>query len=746
MSRRERQRRRRRHQGGAARITFISLGVVAGALAIAAIGFVGWILSVANSGPDLASLQPQDKGGTSIVFDADGKRLGAIQADVLRTEIPSKAIPQVMKDATVAIEDRRFFEHKGVDLEGIVRAAIKNVESGGDNVQGGSTLTMQLVRNLYTGEYGRSGIEGYKRKIREARLARDLEDLHPGAGGKRWILTKYINSVPYGTVGGQEAIGVSAAARTFFDKSASKLELHEAALLAGLPQAPSLYNPFQNPERARARRDDVLRRMADEGYISRDQAVEAIGRELGVKRSRFYTTREEQYFFDYVRAELVKEYGLDKVRQGGLRVYTTVDRDLQRKARKALQDATAGRDREAAIVSVDPRNGRILAMATSAKYGDFKFNLAAQGKYQPGSTFKIMGLMAAVRRGVDPDSTSYTSMPLKFNDPEYGPIDVSTYSRTYIGRANLVKATLTSDNSIYQQLALDVGPDEVVRAAKDMGVKTKLDGYPSEILGGLTRGVSPLEMANAYATIASGGFRNRVTAITKVCLPLGGQKFDCESRKPRRHKAFRDGVTAKVTDILEKNMTGGTGRAALIGCPAAGKTGTTDDFTDAWFVGYTPRMSTAVWVGHAEGKRTLGPGSAGGTVAAPIWGSYMKQAKGGFCGDFPPPKEPFQARPFFGKYARTGVKGNKVDQDYSVDQSGARDFERGTGGTPPDDEFYERPREPQSTPAPAPEPEPSPGTEAPTAPPTAGNGVGNGNGNGNGGGNGVGAGGAAPPP
>ncbi|WP_205696287.1 transglycosylase domain-containing protein [Conexibacter sp. SYSU D00693] len=733
MSRRERQRRRRRNQGGPGRILFLSLGVVTALVAIAGLSFVGWIVSVATSGPDLTELKARDKGATSVVFDADGRRLGVIQAPVLRTPIPSSAIPEVMKQATVSIEDRRFFEHKGVDFEGIVRAAFKNLESGGDTVQGGSTLTMQLVRNLYTGDDTRSGIDGFKRKIREARLAEDLEDLHPGAQGKKWILTTYINSVPYGTVGGQEALGVSAAARVFFNKPAGKLELHEAALLAGLPQAPSLYNPFQNPDRARARRNDVLSRMADEGYISHAAANEAASRPLGVQQSGFYTRREERFFFDYVRQQLIDEYGIERVRQGGLRVYTTLDRSKQRAARASIAKAVAGRDRSAAIVTVDPANGHIVAMASSANYGDLEYNLAAQGKYQAGSTFKTMTLMAALRRGVDPNSTSYTSMPLKFNDPEYGPIDVKTYSGSYIGRANLVKATLTSDNSIYQQLALDVGPDQVAQTARDMGIKSKLLGYPAESLGGLRHGVSPLEMANAYATIASGGFRNRATAITKVCFPLGSGKFDCRTRKARRHKAFSDGVTYEATKILEKNVTGGTGTKAQIGCPAAGKTGTTDDFTDAWFVGYTPRLATAVWVGHAKDKRTLGPGSAGGEVAAPIWGDYMKTAHGKFCGQFPKPTEPFKARPFFGKYARTGVKGNKADRDYRIDPGGATDLERGRDDRAPGDLYEDldgngggnggtggQGTSTPSTPTPTPTPStPTPGTQAPapTAPP-----------------------------
>ncbi|MDX6715690.1 MAG: penicillin-binding protein [Baekduia sp.] len=706
MSRRERQRRRRRNKGGPARPLLLAFGVLVLFAALGVLGAVGWVVSVATSGPSLASIKPQDQGAASVIYSADGHRLGFISTDVLRTPVTGGQIPQVVRNATVAIEDRRFFEHKGVDFEGVVRAAVKNLESKHD-VQGGSTLTMQLIRNLYTKDNVRTGVEGYKRKIREAKLAEELENKHPGRRGKRWILDTYLNNVPYGTVGGKTAVGIQAAARIFFDKPASQLTLAQAALLAGLPQAPSLYNPFFSAQRAQARRDDVLRRMAEQGYITQAAAARAIKQPLGVKKNGYYSKKRESYFYDYVRQQLVDEYGPDKVRAGGMHIYTTLDLKMQQAARKSLDDSLAGTDRSGAIVSVDPRNGDLKAMASTATYGQFKYNLASQGHYAAGSTFKVMVLMTALRKGVNPDTTSYTSMPLKFNDPKWGPIDVQTYSHSYIGRANLVQATLQSDNSIYQQLDLDLGPEEVRKTAVDMGIKTPVDALPAAALGGLTKGVTPLDMANAYATIASGGWRNRVSAVNKVCFPkrLGG--FTCKREKKHRHRAFQDGVTSKATEILEKTVQAGTGTKAQIGCPAAGKTGTVDDFTDAWFVGYTPRLATSVWVGHATDRRTLGPGAAGGEVAAPIWGAYMKTAHGKYCGAFPAPKNPFVSSPFFGKYAKTGVKDNKVDPSSSQkDTNGGSALEtgkaKGTGGSnadgttkyPPDQ--YQTP--PQATP------------------------------------------------
>jgi penicillin-binding protein 1A len=648
MSRRERQRRRARGRGGAHRILFLGLGVLVTGLAIAAIAVVGWIVSVATSGPSLDTRKPINLGATSRVYAADGQRLGFIQADVLRLPIPSTQIPENIKNATVAVEDRRFYHHRGVDFEGVVRAAIKNLESG-DEVQGGSTLTMQLVRNLYTGERSRT----FKRKIREAKLAEDLENRHPGRAGKQWILNKYLNSVPYGTVGGQTAVGIQAAARTFFDKPASELKVQEAALLAGLPQAPSEYNPFLAAQKALARRNDVLQRMADQGYIKQVTADRTKAMPLGVQSSRYFTARREGYFFDFVKQELIDRYGLETVRRGGLRIDTTIDLRMQKAARKAMDGQLGDPRRSAAIVTIDPRTGYIKAMASSSQYGDSKFNLAAQGHRQPGSTFKIMVLMAALRRGVDPTRTTYTSKPLRRGwlptAPDY---EVKTYANDYPGRMNLVRATLRSDNSVFAQLNADLGPENVRQTARDMGIKTKLDAYPAEGLGGLRIGVTPLEMANAYATIASGGWRHRPIAITRVRFPDG--KVENLGR-PRRHRAFEDGVTYEATKILQQNVKSGTGypNATAVGCPAAGKTGTTDKNTDAWFVGFTPHLATTVWLGHARSRIEM-PGITGGTIPAKIWGQYMKVARGSYCGDFRKPRTPFRPRPFFGDYSSTG--------------------------------------------------------------------------------------------
>jgi penicillin-binding protein 1A len=685
MSRRERQRRKRRNQGGAHRIILLTLGLVFTGIAIAGIAAVAWVINVANSAPSLDTKKPIELGATSRIYAADGTRLGFINANILRTPVTSDQVPEVVRQATVAIEDRRFYEHKGVDFEGIVRAGVKNLESKKD-IQGGSTLTMQLVRNLYTGERARTGVAGYKRKIREAKLAQELEDRHPGHRGKLWIVNKYVNSVPYGTVGGQTAVGIQAAARVFFDKPASRLTLREAALLAGLPQAPSNYNPFLDKGAAIARRNDVLQRMADQGYITQAAADDTKEMSLGVKHNRYYTAKREGYVFDYVKQYLIDRYGLNTVRRGGLRIDTTIDLHLQKLARKAMDGNLGAPDRAGAIVTIDPKTGWVKAMASSSRYGDSKWNLAAQGHRQAGSTFKVMVLMDALRRGVNPNSTSYVSRPLAPGWlPSVPSYEVHTFGRSYGGSMNLVTATLKSDNTVYAQLDADLGPQTVAQTARDMGITSPLHGYPAEGLGGLTDGVSPLEMARAYATIANGGYRMKPIVVRKVTFP--DHHFDYLG-KPVRHKVFDDGVTYEATQILEKNVQGGTGTKAQIGCPAAGKTGTVDNFTDAWFVGYTPRLVTSVWVGHPKDPYPLGPNAQGGAIAAPIWGAYMKQAKGKFCGDFAKPKVPFTSQPFFGKYSRMRVEtpgDDKKDKDgKGKDGKGKDGGNGGAGGTNPD--------------------------------------------------------------
>src|SRR3954462_12344690 len=283
MSRRERQRRRKSRSGGSSRVAFLTLGVISACVAIGALAVTGWVIGIMASAPALSTIKPVEQGAASVVYAADHQRLGFITADTLRTPIGRDAIPVNGRNATVAVEDRRFYSHKGVDVEGVFRAAVKNISSR-RTVEGGSTLTMQLIKNLYDPGKRRT----FTRKVREAKLAQELEQEHPGIEGKRWILDRYLNSVPYGTVGGQTAVGIQAAARMYFGKPASQLTLPEAALLAGLPQAPSLYNPFLAPQRALKRRNEVIRAMLKAHYLGYSTAQAAMDAPLGVEKSRYY--------------------------------------------------------------------------------------------------------------------------------------------------------------------------------------------------------------------------------------------------------------------------------------------------------------------------------------------------------------------------------------------------------------------------------------------------------------------------
>lgn len=701
-ARRERQRRRRR-RGGAARVIIITVSVLVAGAIIAGLSAVGYVVGIANSAPNISSLKPQDPGQFSTIYASDGKtQLGKVSNDVLRIPIHSAKMPKNVRDATVAIEDQRFYRHAGVDFEGVVRAAFKNANSG-KTIQGGSTLTMQLIRTLYTGDRDRS----LKRKVREAKLAEELENAHPGREGKEWILTKYLNSVPYGTNDGKQAIGIQAASRAYFNKPASKLTLGEAALLAGLPQAPSSYNPFREPEAATARRNEVLRKMADLGYVSDSEAQAAIAEPMELKPNKYFRQKRESFFFDYVTDELIKRYGQKTVRSGGLRIRTTIDLGLQRKARKAISKSLSFDGApSAAIVSIDPKNGYIRAMASSAKYGNSQFNLAADGKRQPGSAFKIMALAAAVREGIHPASASFQSAPLTLG-PQYGSVQIDCYNkRCSGGTKNLISGTLTSDNGVYIRLALSLGPKKVSKAAKDLGITSPLQNYPSETLGGLEKCCSPLEMANAYATIVGGGYRNTPKAITRVRFPDG--KVD-DLSKPVRKKVFDAAAMYEIVKILEMNISKpGTGGRARTGCPVGGKTGTTDENSDAWFVGFSPRLATATWVGFPKGRIPMGPlfngqNVDGGTFPAQIWGQYMKAAAGKFCGKFKAPEQPFRSKAFKGNDGKIEQSRREPIVPVTQEQLDAAQREL--------DEALARQRATQS-----------PRTPPPSSPPTGGNG------------------------
>ncbi|HSZ15277.1 MAG TPA: transglycosylase domain-containing protein [Solirubrobacteraceae bacterium] len=697
MSRQARQRRHRRR--GGSRILVIGLVVLAATLATGAIAAVAFVVHVVQSAPSTKHLRPRVSGGNTQVFAADGTRLGFIQSDELRTPVGWGEIPANVKDATVAIEDQRFYRNDGIDLTGIFRAAVKDLLHGAA-VQGASTITMQLMRNLYLG----GDQHTVKQKLIEAAMAVEYSKEH----SKRSILTSYLNSVPYGTVGGQTAIGVQAAARIFFNKPVSELDLEQSALLAGLPQAPSQYNPFLDPQAARERRNEVLAKMAELHYISAGRAAATEAAPLQVHPGHYYSERKEQFFFEYVRQQLLERYGAKTVEQGGLKVYTTIDLNMQRLARKAIAEVLdEPGDPASAIVTIDPRNGDIEAMAESESYEQSQYNLAADGHRQPGSTFKAIDLADALTRGIDPYSTDYFSHTLEAGwlaaEPKY---KVETFEGTSLNKSiNLVQATLASDNTVYAQLAADLGEETVTHTAYEMGVKTHLSSYPAEALGGLTLGVTPLEMADVYATLADGGYRDTPIAITKVVFPDG--QVDNNWGTPHRVRALSEAVASVETSILHENVESGTATRSAIDCPTAAKTGTTSELVDAWLDGYTPDYSTVVWMGYPNKRVSMtdvhGEPQQGGYLPAEIWHAYMAAVtEGKSCVPFPPSKEAISYKPFYGKYASTGLAQAAQEAAQTPERKSGKAHHKHAGAPEPTEPGanHQPPANEPSTPAP----------------------------------------------
>jgi penicillin-binding protein 1A len=701
--RRERRRRRRRR-------TAIILIVVAAVLLAALAASFGGAAAMLDK-CSLSSLQPVSIGQNSFVYDSKNRQIGSIPAEKNRQPVELRDVSTWMRKATIAIEDRRFYQHGGVDWEGILRAAVKDLEAGRP-VQGASTITQQLVRNLYPISSERT----FDRKVKEACLAIKLSRKY----SKDWILTEYLNAVYYGN----HAYGVQAAAQTYFSRKARTLSLPEAALLAGLPQAPSDYDPFARTADALRRRNDVLRAMLDNGDITPRQYRHAVATKLTlVDGRRLYDIRRvaprDRYFFNYVYDELVAQYGASTVRSGGLSVYTTMDRRLQRAAEQAIKNTLYYRtDPAAAVVAIDPKTGAIRAMTAEIPGGRSKsnqFNLASQARRQAGSTFKAFVLTEAVYEGIDPSSTYYLSAPFHYQPDPYTPCpegcwDVETYDHSYSGSISIESATLKSDNTVYARLTLDVGPEKVARMAHALGIRTDLPPFPSMGLGSIA--VSPLEMASAYATLAAGGVYSQPTGIRKVVLPNKEKDPDAGWGIPVRRRVIPDWVAAEVTSILEENIQSGTGVGAAFGRPAAGKTGTTEDHKDAWFCGYTPRLAAVVWVGYPKAEIPMldvhGIAVAGGTFPADIWKLFMLPASTGTpYTEFPEPKTSPVWHYWRGQYQ---YQGGYYSSGWSSDDETATTQTTTTTTAAPE------PAPPQAAPAAPAKPSPTPASPSPSRP------------------------------
>ncbi len=624
-----------------------------------------WVLDVRADAPDIDTLKPAQSGESSEVFAADGTSLGYVQSTILRTQVGLGEIPEQLQQATIAIEDEHFYEHSGVDYGAIVRAAVENFEAG-EVKQGASTITQQLVRNYYIPD----AEETIERKIIEADMAMQYEEEYT----KDQILKRYLNTASYGTNDGRTAVGVQAASQVFFTRNVEDIGLRQAALLAGLPQAPSDYNPFTNPKGAKHRRNEVLDAMAEQGYITLAEAEHEKGRSLGLERGLKYESRSQQYFFDFVQQELIDTYGLETAREGGLKVYTTLDPHLQQVAEDAIA-AHPVTGAAAALVSTDVDTGEILAMASSESYEDSQFNLAAQGRRQPGSSFKPYALTAAVDMGYDPDSTYYPA-------PSTISLSQGAYSEPWVvsggssGTISLRQATANSVNTVFAQLVMDIGPEAMDDMAKRMGVTSPLAVVPADVLG--ASDVTVLDQSNGFATIASGGVHHDPTAIARVVFPDGDVD---EPAKEEGNRVISDGVAYTVADVMKGTLEYGTAAGQGIGCPAAGKTGTTEEQADAWFVGYTPHVSTAVWVGNPNERIPL-PGY-GGQLAAPIWHDYMMVAATKPCDDFPTPTNPADLTSHYSEYTADPNADDPTTED-PTDEDKPDDEETDDTATPDD--------------------------------------------------------------
>ena len=631
-------------------------------------------------------------GQNTRIFDRSGDLLATLAAENNRESIPLSKMPKYLLDATVAIEDKRFYEHNGIDYARIIGAALKDLGSGASR-QGGSTLTMQLMKNLCHPKEQRS----LSIKLTEAYLAKSFEHTH----SKQDILQRYLNSVFYGN----NSLGVQAASQTYFNRPAEKLTLPQAALLAGLPQAPSAYNPFRNPNDAIERRNLVLSEMAKDGDITEAQAATATAAPLGLNRGNAYQVKREGYYVDYATERLKQGVGAKNAREGGYRVYTSIDRKLQQAARSVMRRFLSSRwpsdTPSAALVMIEAKTGRVLAMASSDVYtAKSQFNLAGPTALRnAGSTFKVFVLTSAIKDGVSPSTRYFSKSPILIDGNKCAePVGSGTF-HTFGGNGrgvmSLAAATTASDNSVYIQLTCDLGPELVYQTAKSMGITSMVASGPTADrnnlslgLGGLTNGVSVLDMARAYAPLANGGYRVDVMPMTKLVRPDGKSTLF----KPKRTKIFSDGVAAEVTKILRQNVLGGTGTAAnLPNVPVAGKTGTTNGFYDAWFVGYTPTYVTAVWIGYPAAARYTG--ETGGRSAARIWHDFMAIATAGESGQsFLTPTTPATFRPFSAYYtnqasalAAAEAKKKADDEAKKKAEADAKKKKHGPGalGAPP---------------------------------------------------------------
>lgn len=636
------------------RVKWLRLAVVLLALALlAAISTLfGMLMAVASDLPALENAAEYRRAQNSVLYaDAGGGRRGPAIARLTgndhRILLSQEQISPHLKNAVVAIEDRRFYEHRGVDYQGILRALVQDVLNR-RAVQGGSTITQQFVKNALSAQNRRTVLQ----KMREAALAYHLER----KWSKQKILTEYLNTVYFGN----GAYGAESAARTYFGRTldparygtpgtppnssrgvldgeplAARLDPAQAALLAGMIASPSLYDPIQNPRRARARRNLVLRRMLEQGYLTRQQFNQALAEPLPTRADITPPSPDsaDPYFSTWVTQTLVDRYGAGLVFGGGLRVTTTIDWPLQQAVRDAIGRHLNGVGPSAAVVAIENRTGEVKAIVGGDDYLRRPFNVAVQGHRQPGSAFKPFILIEALLHGISPDRT-FVSRPKQFRVPgSPGEVfRVNNYENHYAGITTLRSATASSDNSVYAELGLTLGTRRIARLAQRMGIETPVSTNPAMTLGGLRIGLSPLELAYAYTTIANRGLRVSGTLATRPLGPVTIERVEGSGRddrnRVRAQRVFPTTIGEQAQQVLAGVLQYGTGRAARIGEFAFGKTGTTENYGDAWFVGSNRELTVAVWVGYPDRLKPMlteygGKPVAGGTYPALIWRDVM---------------------------------------------------------------------------------------------------------------------------
>jgi penicillin-binding protein 1A len=590
------------------------------------VGALAWFVNgVTRDLPNIGDVKSVVKNQTSYIYAADGTQITKLYHEN-RTIVPLAQISPNLQKAVIAVEDQRFYEHSGIDLIRIVGALVRDIRTGGAS-QGGSTITQQYVKNAYF-----SPEKTIVRKVREAFLAMELERNYT----KAQILEKYLNTIYFGN----RSYGIEAASESYFGVPASKLTIEQSALLAGLIKGPELYNPYKDPVGAMQRRNLVIDLMAQQGSVKKPEAETMKKHPIVLASTKQRYNGIAPYYAEWIKTEL-KKLGFDEkdVYSQGLKIYTTLDTKLQEYADTSWKKyLPSPRDPDVALVAIDPKTGAVKAMVGGKNFNKSKFNNAAQGLRQPGSSFKPITLAAGLMNGVSPDDGFQASSPLTIHVPGTKPWVVHNYSgESGSGFVSLRRATAMSINVVYAGLIMKVGVEKTIEAARKLGITSPINPNPSITLGGLRPGLTPLEMASAYSTFANNGAHNPAFGVQKIIMPNGQVIYD---HKVQPKPGVDQAVAALVNDILKGVVQSGTGARARIGRPVAGKTGTTQDYRDAWFVGYTPDLVASVWVGYQAKEDPMrnvhGIKVAGGTFPAQIWAAFMKKAlKGVPEHDFP---------------------------------------------------------------------------------------------------------------